>query len=70
MYTWYTWESKWTVLYVLTGTVGRDRQKGLRCIHGTHGSQVDCPVVLLCPNWYINMYRVVGDRLYSTCIGV
>ena len=30
---------KWTVLYVLNITSGRDRQRDLRCIHGIHGTR-------------------------------
>ena len=51
---------KWTVLHVHTGTVGRDRRRDLRCIHGTHGSQVDCPT---CPNWYSG--QTEGDKVYT-----
>ena len=34
----------WTVLCVLHGTEGRDRQWDLRCKHGTHGCPLDCPI--------------------------
>ena len=39
----------WTVLYVLHGTKGQDREWDLRCKHGTHGRPLDCPMR---PSWY------------------